>query len=91
MKDEEDAFLSKYRKLNEAVVGVIEDYGLVSFIPLHVEVRRYLCYSCCYFFIFDFFMSLSLDTVGKGIMLFRLPHSSFHLVRYHYHDISSIA
>jgi len=39
LKDEEDAFLSKYKKLNEAVVGVIEDYSLVSFIPLHVEVR----------------------------------------------------
>jgi len=41
LKDEEDAFLSKYKKLNEAVVGVIEDYSLVSFIPLHVEV----CYT----------------------------------------------
>jgi len=40
-KDEEDAFLAKYKKLNEAVVGVIEDYSLVSFIPLHVEV----CYA----------------------------------------------
>ena len=39
LKDEEDAFLAKYKKLNEAVVGVIEDYSLVSFIPLHVEVR----------------------------------------------------
>ena len=38
VKDEADAFLSKYKKLNEAVVGVIEDYSLVSFIPLHVEV-----------------------------------------------------
>jgi len=38
LKDEEDAFLAKYKKLNEAVIGVIEDYSLVSFIPLHVEV-----------------------------------------------------
>lgn len=38
--DEEDAFLSKYKKLNEAVVGVIEDYGLVSFVPLHVESKE---------------------------------------------------
>jgi len=38
LKDEDDAFLAKYKKLNEAVIGVIEDYSLVSFIPLHVEV-----------------------------------------------------
>jgi len=39
LKDKEDAFLSKYKRLNEAIIGVIEDYSLVSFIPLHVEVR----------------------------------------------------
>ena len=42
LKDDKDAFLSKYKKLNEAVVGVIEDYSLVSFIPLHVEVGYYM-------------------------------------------------
>ena len=40
LKSEEDTFLSKYRKLNEAVVGVVEDYSLVSFIPLCVEVTE---------------------------------------------------
>jgi len=38
LKDGEDAFLAKYKTLNEAIVGVVEDYSLVSFVPLHVEV-----------------------------------------------------
>ena len=42
LKDDKDAFLSKYKKLNEAIIGVIEDYSLVSFIPLHVEVGYYM-------------------------------------------------
>ena len=35
---QEDASLQKYKKLNEAIVGIVEDYSLVSFVPLMVEV-----------------------------------------------------
>lgn len=34
---QDDPFLQKYKKLNEALVGIIEDYSLVSFCPLSVE------------------------------------------------------
>lgn len=30
--------MSKYKKLNERIVGVVEDYGLVTFLPLSVKV-----------------------------------------------------
>ncbi|KAH0631179.1 hypothetical protein JD844_005376 [Phrynosoma platyrhinos] len=33
-----DPFFKKYRRLNEKLVEVIEDYSLVSFIPLNVQV-----------------------------------------------------
>lgn len=32
-------FLCKYKKLNEALIGLIEDYSLVTFTPLSIEVR----------------------------------------------------
>ena len=34
----DDPFLKKYKKLNEALIGVIEDYSLVSFVPLNIQV-----------------------------------------------------
>uniref|UniRef100_G3MRC4 GPN-loop GTPase 2 n=1 Tax=Amblyomma maculatum TaxID=34609 RepID=G3MRC4_AMBMU len=36
----EDPFLKKYKKLNEALAGVIEDYSLVSFLPLNVQEKE---------------------------------------------------
>ena len=33
---DEDVFTSKYKKLNEGMVSVIQDYALVSFIPLNI-------------------------------------------------------
>ncbi|XP_066256086.1 GPN-loop GTPase 2 [Euwallacea similis] len=38
----EGAFTKKYKKLNKAIVGLIEDYSLVSFIPLDVKSDRSL-------------------------------------------------
>lgn len=35
---QEDPILKKYKKMNEALAGIIEDYGLVSFLPLNVQV-----------------------------------------------------
>ena len=37
----EEPFFRKHRKLNEALVTVIEDYSLVSFLPLTVQVLHY--------------------------------------------------
>ncbi|RUS80609.1 hypothetical protein EGW08_011619 [Elysia chlorotica] len=34
---QDDPFLQKYKKLNESLVGIVEDYSLVSFCPLSVE------------------------------------------------------
>ncbi len=34
----ESNFFLKYKKLNEALIGLVEDYSLVSFIPLNVQV-----------------------------------------------------
>ncbi|XP_066278121.1 GPN-loop GTPase 2-like [Branchiostoma lanceolatum] len=34
---EGDPFFAKYKKLNEAIVGVVEDYSLVTFVPLNVQ------------------------------------------------------
>ncbi|XP_794415.1 GPN-loop GTPase 2 [Strongylocentrotus purpuratus] len=34
---EEDPFLKKFKKLNEALIGLVEDYSLVSFIPLNIQ------------------------------------------------------
>lgn len=34
----DDPFSQKYKKLNEALVGLVEDYGLVSFRTLDVQV-----------------------------------------------------
>ena len=47
----EDPFFHKYKKLNEALIGLVEDYSLVSFIPLDIQVaykqktptKQYLC------------------------------------------------
>ncbi|XP_013414423.1 GPN-loop GTPase 2 [Lingula anatina] len=36
---QEDPFFSKYRKLNEALVSVVEDYSLVSFVALNIKDR----------------------------------------------------
>ncbi|KAF2886934.1 hypothetical protein ILUMI_19240 [Ignelater luminosus] len=35
-------FTSKFKKLNAALVGLVEDYGLVSFIPVEVNSERSL-------------------------------------------------
>lgn len=34
----DDPFTRKYKKLNEALVGLVEDYGLVSFKTLDIQV-----------------------------------------------------
>ena len=35
----DDPFFRKYMKLNKALVGLVEDYSLVSFLPLTVQVH----------------------------------------------------
>lgn len=35
-------FTKKFKKLNKAIVGLIEDYSLVAFIPLDVNSERSL-------------------------------------------------
>lgn len=35
-----DPFFRKFLKLNEKLAGVIQDYGLVSFVPLNVQDRE---------------------------------------------------
>jgi hypothetical protein len=35
----DDVFTSKYKKLNDALVGLIQDYSLVSFMTLNIQVR----------------------------------------------------
>lgn len=39
-------FFRKYKKLNESLIGLVEDYSLVSFIPLNVQVSFHasLCF-----------------------------------------------
>ena len=32
-------FFQKYKKLNEALVGLVQDYSLVSFVPLNIQVE----------------------------------------------------
>lgn len=39
----DDPFTQKYKKLNEALVGLVEDYGLVSFKTLDVQVSVGSC------------------------------------------------
>ena len=34
----DEPFFKKYRKLNEALITVVEDYSLVSFLPLTIQV-----------------------------------------------------
>ena len=34
----DEPFFQKYRKMNEALITVVEDYSLVSFLPLTVQV-----------------------------------------------------
>ena len=34
----DDPFFRRYKRLNEALIGLVEDYSLVSFIPLNVQV-----------------------------------------------------
>lgn len=40
----DDPFLSKFKKLNEAFVGLIEDYSLVSFLPLNIQNKKNMMY-----------------------------------------------
>ena len=35
---QDDPFFAKFKKLNEAIIGVVEDYSLVSFAALDVQV-----------------------------------------------------
>ncbi|BFY97412.1 hypothetical protein BsWGS_00452 [Bradybaena similaris] len=37
---QDDPLLQKYKLLNEALVGIVEDYSLVSFLPLSVEDKE---------------------------------------------------
>ena len=37
---ESDPFAKKFAKLNRALCGLVEDYSLVSFIPLAVQVGQ---------------------------------------------------
>lgn len=39
-KLDDDPFISKYKKLNKELVGIIEDYSLVSFSPLNIENKK---------------------------------------------------
>lgn len=39
---DEGPFTSKYKKLNKALVGLIQDYSLVCFVPLNVKSERSL-------------------------------------------------
>lgn len=34
----DEPFFKKYKALNQALIGLVEDYSLVSFIPLSVQV-----------------------------------------------------
>nr|SYV98053.1 GPN-loop GTPase 2 [Gerris buenoi] len=38
----DDPFTARYKKLNAAVVSLVEDYGIVSFLPLDVKDNRML-------------------------------------------------
>ena len=35
----DSTFFQKYKKLNEALIGLVEDYSLVTFLPLCIDVR----------------------------------------------------
>ncbi|KAG8312722.1 GPN-loop GTPase 2 [Homalodisca vitripennis] len=39
---QQDPFTAKYKKLNAALVSLVEDYGLVSFLPLSVKDKQTL-------------------------------------------------
>ena len=35
----DDPLLKKFKKMNEAIIGVIQDYSLVSFTTLNIQVK----------------------------------------------------
>lgn len=37
-----DPFFKKFKRLNEKLVELIEDYSLVSFVPLNVQVSDFM-------------------------------------------------
>lgn len=39
-----DPFFKKFHQLNEKLAEVIQDYSLVSFVPLNVQVSLMLCF-----------------------------------------------
>lgn len=39
-----DPFFKKFRHLNEKLAEVIQDYSLVSFVPLNVQVSLFAVY-----------------------------------------------
>lgn len=43
----DDPFFKKYKKLNEALIGVVEDYSLVSFTPLCITVCVFYAVPVC--------------------------------------------
>ena len=45
-----DPFFRHYRQLNEKLVQLIEDYSLVSFIPLNIQVQAYFFFFLSLFF-----------------------------------------
>lgn len=50
--------MRRYKKLNEALAGVVEDYGLVAFMPLDIQVRSSQPMSVC------FYLSQSDDSIS---------------------------
>lgn len=41
---QEDPIFKRYKKMNEAMVGLVEDYSLVSFVALTVQVKTNIYY-----------------------------------------------
>lgn len=37
----DESFFSRYKKLNEAIISIVEDHSLVSFLTLSIQVLLY--------------------------------------------------
>ena len=42
----EDNFTKKYKRLNEALIGLISDHSLVNFVPITVKKKERLLAAC---------------------------------------------
>ncbi|CAL1530741.1 unnamed protein product [Lymnaea stagnalis] len=93
---QDDPLLQKYKKLNEALVGIVEDYSLVSFIPLSVEdkesmLRVLKCVDKCNGYVFGSMEDRSLESLMSCAVGAEFEYEKIKDVREKYMEMDDVS